>query len=238
MLRVMPQEWKPKDWAEEQARRVASEVNRLRGDNSTQWLSDRTQDAGYRVSRSVIADLENGRRRYVTAAELIMLAVALDTTPIALLYPGPDYMENIQVMPDMILPKIWALQWFSGLIQSISEVPFAEDAQFVQMPNADEYHKNIRGLNIARQMADLDEQRKEHLRDLGRARNLKEKGIRDVPDEEISGLVAMIEDYNRRINDLRDTASRPPATGIIQAEELAAKIRQRRAGEEGAQDGG
>jgi hypothetical protein len=192
----------PKDWAEEQARRVASEICRLRGTNSTQWLSDQTDAAGYRVSRSVIADLENSWRRYVTAAELIMLAVALNTTPVALRYPGPDYTEDVQVMPNLNLPEIWAVQWFSGLVHSISDVPFTEDGQLVQMPNPDEYYKNLRRLDRARQMRDLDERRKDALRELGRRRALKRGGPKEVSDEEISGLVEVAEEYNRRIEEL------------------------------------
>lgn len=113
----------PRDWGEEQACRVALEVRRLRkGRGAAQWLANRTRELGFEVSRSVISDLEVGRRRYVTVAELIILARALDTAPIALLYPHPYYREGrIAVLPTpeerepRELEKIVAVQWFSGV---------------------------------------------------------------------------------------------------------------------------
>ncbi|OBA85966.1 hypothetical protein A5633_11490 [Mycolicibacterium elephantis] len=120
MLRVMPQKsekkhgWDanpPRDWGEEQARRIALEVKRLRGKRSAQWLSNRTKELGYEVTRSVISDLEIARRRYVTVSELIVLAAALDTAPITLLYP-PPYGETVELVPDVMQPKIGAVEWF------------------------------------------------------------------------------------------------------------------------------
>jgi hypothetical protein len=203
MLRVMPQDWEPNDWGEEQAHRVAQEVRRLRGSRSAQWLSDRTAELGYPVTRSVIADLENGRRRYVTTAELIILAVALNTTPIALMYPGPNYREEIRVMPKFEpLPEVWAVQWFSGMVRSISDLPFDEERRTIHVPNPGEYWENLRRLHRARQMWELDERRNDVLRELGRKRLLKRDGLKDVPDEELSGLAEAAEDLKRRIDEL------------------------------------
>jgi hypothetical protein len=122
MLRVMPKpkdsphDWNepPKDWAEEQAHRVAMEVRRLRGKRSAQWLSDRTDELGQRVSRSVISDLELGRRRYVTTAELIILSAALATSPVGLIFPGP-YDRTIDLIPSEQATELDAVEWFSGL---------------------------------------------------------------------------------------------------------------------------
>lgn len=66
---------------------------------SAQWLADKTGELGYQVSRTTISDLENGRRRYVTTAELVVLALALDTAPIALMYPGPYFDRKIRLAP-------------------------------------------------------------------------------------------------------------------------------------------
>jgi hypothetical protein len=110
MLRVMPQD----DWAKEQARRVAAEVRRLREPHSAQWLSDRTAELGHTVTRAVITDLENGRRKYVTTAELIVLAEALETAPVALLYP-PPYNDEVDALPHNSMTKINAVQHFSGV---------------------------------------------------------------------------------------------------------------------------
>lgn len=121
ILRVMAQQrrlnWTdnpPGDWSERQAKRVADEVNRLRGKRSAQWLADQTRGLGYEVSRSLISDLENGRRRYVTTAELIILAAALNTSPVALMYPGP-YQSDVDALPHVDLAGLSAAQWFSGI---------------------------------------------------------------------------------------------------------------------------
>lgn len=115
MLRVMPQDWEPMSWAEQQAQRVALEVRRLRGSRSAQWLSDQTEQYGYRVSRSVIADLENGRRKYVTTAEMIVLAYALQTSPVGLLFPPPYDDEQVDLMPDWPMTKLAAAEAFCGI---------------------------------------------------------------------------------------------------------------------------
>lgn len=118
----MPQEkpnWEkmpPRDWAEHQAFRVAQEIRRLRDKRSAQWLADQTKQLGYGVTRIVISDLENGRRRYVTSAELTILAFALGTSPVALLFP-PPYTDDqmVELIPDHEVTKFFAAQAFSGL---------------------------------------------------------------------------------------------------------------------------
>ncbi|WP_156673180.1 helix-turn-helix transcriptional regulator [Mycobacterium sp. E3251] len=146
----MPQNWEPRDWSEEQAHRVSEEVRRLRGTRSAQWLANRTAELGYHVSRSVIADLENGRRRYVTTAELVILARALDTAPIMLLYP-PPYDEFIDARPEESRPKLVAIQGFSGEV--------GDDY-------STEYLDNVEPLRRARQIDELEWRRRRLLGDL------------------------------------------------------------------------
>jgi len=150
MLRVMPQDWEPNDWSEGHAHRVSQEVRRLRGKQSTQWLADRTVELGFAVSRSVIADLENGRRRYITTAELVILARALDVAPIMLLFP-PPYDENVEVRPGETMPKLNAVQGFSGEV--------GDDY-------SGEYYGNVQPLRRARQIDELEWQRRRLLGDL------------------------------------------------------------------------
>ena len=64
-----------------------------------------------------IADLENSRRKWVTIAELVVLARALNTTPIALLYPDLLSGEEIEMLPGIKATEIGAVQWFSALIE-------------------------------------------------------------------------------------------------------------------------
>lgn len=111
----------PRDWSEEQTRRVADEMRNLRGRRSAQWLANRTEHVGYPVSRTVISDLENGRRRYITTAELCALSSALGVAPVRLLYPElPDGL--VEVTPGTSMRSIDAVMWFSG------ETPWQRDS--------------------------------------------------------------------------------------------------------------
>ena len=109
MLRVMPQ-----NWSEEQTKRIAQEIRQLRGSRSAQWLADRTAELGCAITRSVIADLENGRRKYVAVHELIVLAEALSVSPLELLY-GNDNGALIEYVPGDQVQRTVAVQQFSGI---------------------------------------------------------------------------------------------------------------------------
>jgi len=126
----------------------------MRGRMSAQKLADLTEELGCRVSPDVLFDLESGRRRYVTVPELTVLARALNTTPVALLYPDPINGET------MMLPKVeagqgFALQWFSGHVDAtaVSERAVCNDAAA--------YNKNLRRIEIARAIWELNDQRAE-----------------------------------------------------------------------------
>jgi hypothetical protein len=68
------------------------------------------------MTRQSIADLESGRRRFVTTGELLVLAAALDTTPVALMYPKPtdEVGSAVEVLPGVESTEFQAAQWFSG----------------------------------------------------------------------------------------------------------------------------
>lgn len=147
----MPQDWEPQNWEETQAWNVARQVSALRAGRSAQWLSDETDRLGYRVKRATIADLENGRRRYVTVAEVAVLAAALTTAPIALLYPGPDYGELIDVLPGVEDRKIEGAQWFSGIRPS-GFTDSADGRRTQQLRQ--NYAQNTRELRLWRELMD------------------------------------------------------------------------------------
>jgi hypothetical protein len=168
MLRVMPQEW-----AEDQARTIAAEIRRLRGGRSAQWLADRTKALGHHVTRSVIADLENGRRKYVTTAELIVLAAALNTAPVALVFPGP-YDADIQLLPKegQLWKAIWAVEWFSGLMDGATVLSVSDDLA--------EYDQNLARLRLAREVWELDG------RKWGLLHQIQESHNSDDPDRKLT----------------------------------------------------
>jgi transcriptional regulator with XRE-family HTH domain len=185
-------------WPDEVTARIAGEIRRLRGDRSGQWLSDRTEELGHRVSRSTISEIETGRRKSITVSDLILLAAALDTAPIALIYPGPHLGKSVRITPDCPeLPEIVAVEWFTGELDSVSDVP-GDSGKIIQIPmqEAMNYWENLRPLKLARRLRDLDTRRKDVLREIGLKRG-------KVPDEEIAALAAIAEGLKRRIDEER-----------------------------------
>lgn len=207
----VPHDWTdpPKNWAEEQAHRVALEIRRLRGKRrSAQWLADRTNELGSPVSRAVISDLELGRRRYITTAELIILARALDTAPIALLYPEPYWDSKIQVWPTpdgtddaRQVEKIRAVQWFTG-----EQGIYLDD---LGMPFIDQqnYHSRLLALTRAEKAFELRDRKRELDVRLALKLRAKRDGL-DCTDDEIDDLQTRIDDLQTRIDELRALGGR------------------------------
>jgi transcriptional regulator with XRE-family HTH domain len=135
-----------KDWAADQAERIGRELKRLRGRRSGQWLSDRTAELGYRVPRTTISELENGKRKYVSTAELIILARALDTAPVALVCP-PPYQGEIEVLPGVSSTSWSAAEWFSGMNNGGTRSGFADDVAA--------YDHNLAPLGAAARISEL-----------------------------------------------------------------------------------
>lgn len=94
---------------------IAAEIQRFRGQRkmSAQQLADATADLGHPVPRSVIANLESGRRDTVSVAELLVLARALEVPPLLLIFPlGRERMT--EVLPGMVEDTWAGAQWFTG----------------------------------------------------------------------------------------------------------------------------
>jgi transcriptional regulator with XRE-family HTH domain len=104
-------------WAEQIVARVAGEVRRLRGKEhsalSAAKLADRTFDIGFGISRSVVADLETGRKKSIDVPELLVLAAALGVSPAQLVFPDLPR-GKVEVLPGLDQESHDALQWFSG----------------------------------------------------------------------------------------------------------------------------
>ena len=92
------------DWSARMARLVAREVRRYREGQgqrprmSAQQLADRTEELGMPIPRSVLANLESGRRETVSVAEILVLAGALNVAPIELICPV-GYDKEIELLP-------------------------------------------------------------------------------------------------------------------------------------------
>jgi len=101
------------EWGAELTNRIGAELKRLRGDRSGQWLSDRTEELGQRVSRSTISEIETHRRKSLSVDHLILLAAALDVAAVDLIYPGEAKTE-IEILPGVIKTKLEAIEEFGG----------------------------------------------------------------------------------------------------------------------------
>jgi transcriptional regulator with XRE-family HTH domain len=99
------------------ARLVAREVRRYREMQrprmSAQQLADRTAELGMPIPRSVLANLESGRRDTVSVAEVLVLAAALNVAPIDLICPvGFD--KQTEMLPGRMMDPLSAMRWFTG----------------------------------------------------------------------------------------------------------------------------
>ncbi|TXH21883.1 MAG: XRE family transcriptional regulator [Mycobacterium sp.] len=102
------------DWQQDQVNRVGEAIKALRGERSTQWISDVTDELGQRVSRSTITDIEIGRRKYVALHEISLIAAALGTTPAVLLTYGRVPDGDVEVLPNRRVDAHTALDWWGG----------------------------------------------------------------------------------------------------------------------------
>lgn len=74
-------------------------------------LAARTAELGYPIHRVAISKLESGERA-ITVPELVILAAALNTVPLALLLPGTD--EKIEILPGNAMTGAATIGWFTG----------------------------------------------------------------------------------------------------------------------------
>ncbi len=120
-----------KTWEARQAEAIGRAIKELRGKRSAQWLSDQTTALGYAVSRSTITDIENRRRKYISTAELSVIAWALGVPPVQLLFPAlPD--GDAEIVPGVHTTAIRAATWFSGetLMRPVLESTDEPDEQW------------------------------------------------------------------------------------------------------------
>jgi transcriptional regulator with XRE-family HTH domain len=113
------------DWMAQVSTTIASEVRRLRLQRgmSAQRLSDRCAELGAPIPRTVLSNLENGRRGNVTVAELLVLAAALDVPPATLAFPV-GYVETVDALPGRARTPLEAIEWVSGHAESGVEGEF------------------------------------------------------------------------------------------------------------------
>ena len=107
---------------------VAREVRRYRKMRglSTEQLSARTAEGGHQIHRSVLANLESGRRENITVPDLVSLGRALGVPPLVLLYPV-GRAEDSEVMPGEHMDPWNAAKLFTGEMADDAGMAAAED---------------------------------------------------------------------------------------------------------------
>lgn len=104
------------EWADRIKANVAGEVRRRRKEMgwSAQDLADRCEELGHPIPRNVIANMESGRRANLPLVDVMVLAAALETYPVCLIFPV-GYVEETQELPFQHLIPTWdALRHFTG----------------------------------------------------------------------------------------------------------------------------
>jgi hypothetical protein len=80
---------------------------------SLQRLADRTAEFGMPVSRNVLANLESGRRDFISVGEVLVLAAVLGVAPMELICPV-GYDEQIELLPGHMMDPLQASRWVDG----------------------------------------------------------------------------------------------------------------------------
>jgi hypothetical protein len=178
-------------WSEALAERVAHAIRsaRERGERrSAQDIADETARLGYPLSRSQIANLESGRKRSLDIAELLILSAALNTSPVALMYPNPsdEPSHSVEVLPGVETTEFQAVEWFSGRRHGFTDSTDGAASAKLRV----EWQDHTRTLRLWRELADFYERRRN-------ASHIQ-------PGEELSeGQRKQIESYDRDIARLR-----------------------------------
>lgn len=81
---------------------------------SAQDLADRCAKLGFPIGRVVIANLERGYRQTITIPELIILAAALNVSPIMLIFPLGEDHEDSEYLPNRTFETWDTAFWFIG----------------------------------------------------------------------------------------------------------------------------
>lgn len=81
---------------------------------SAQDLADECERLGHPIPRNVIANMESGRRATLPLVDVMVLAAALKTYPVCLVFPV-GYVDRTQELPFRSLVPTWdALRRFTG----------------------------------------------------------------------------------------------------------------------------
>lgn len=105
----------PEEWDLRLTRAFAARMREAREREqprlSAEKLARRTRGLGHEVPRNTIADLESGRRRHISLAEVLVIAAALLVPPAHLVFGTSGVVEAV---PDHPLAARAATAWLAG----------------------------------------------------------------------------------------------------------------------------
>ncbi|MEU0272300.1 helix-turn-helix transcriptional regulator [Streptomyces sp. NPDC006307] len=103
------------DWVTRFGKTIARELRRHRTERgmSAQQVSDACGRLGVDLPRTVISNIENGRRGNITMAEVVILAAALGVPPTVLAFPV-GYEAEVEYLPGKTGTPLEAADWWNG----------------------------------------------------------------------------------------------------------------------------
>lgn len=206
-----------KPWARATTQRVADQMKRLRGERTVQWLADRTEELGYPISRSRISDLERGDRgSHLGAAELLVLARALNASPAVLLFPGIPG-QPVELFPDVQVESRLAAEWLNGETALLKKFAWREgssdheSASLVrwQEERQAEWQRNNEPIRLA-------SEHKRLLQELGRQMDERDRWLQDPSRPQARDLAATLDGFIRETEQsLRALRRQIRALGLV-----------------------
>ena len=160
---------KQTDWPAQLSHQIAAAISATRTARgmSILRLANRTEELGCPVNRIAITRMEAGDRM-VTVSELIALAAALGTTPIALLFP--DAGAAVEILPRIEVAGSDAAGWFTGtetsLLDLIANLNDIDQQLDIQRSNLFQVESGLEKLEMPDGLKDHQRQRIEHIREL------------------------------------------------------------------------
>jgi transcriptional regulator with XRE-family HTH domain len=116
---------------------------------STQRLSDLCSEQGFAVPRNTVVNLETGRKESISVQELVAIALALDVSPVSLLYPLD---QPAEIAPGKHRNPFHAVQWFAGEWDSELQGPMTAEHRLVD-PHLRVLRDYVRHADVARRSA-------------------------------------------------------------------------------------
>ncbi|HEX2301813.1 MAG TPA: helix-turn-helix transcriptional regulator [Pseudonocardiaceae bacterium] len=176
---------------------IGGQIKRHRqGRITARELADRCEQLGHRVETQVIANMEAGRRTNVSAAELIVLAEALDVPTVALLFPVGEVAE-VEALPGDMRDTWDALRRFTG------EPP----QTFPSRERSEVWRAASEPLRLYRQhqrlLSDLDESDRRKSQALTAKLGLGTESEREAADKVLDAESWAVRHVEARIKDLR-----------------------------------